>query len=73
MANLLGDLWQNGEPRWDRALAVPGVHLHLYGKTKSKPKRKMGHLTATGSTAQEAKQRVLAARAALTIAQESEI
>jgi 5-(carboxyamino)imidazole ribonucleotide synthase len=70
MANLLGDLWQNGEPRWDRALAVPGVHLHLYGKAKSKPNRKMGHLTATAPTADQARQRVLAARAALTVAHE---
>jgi 5-(carboxyamino)imidazole ribonucleotide synthase len=70
MTNLLGDLWQNGVPRWDRALAVPGVHLHLYGKAQSKPNRKMGHLTATGSTAEDAKQRVLAARAALTVMHE---
>jgi 5-(carboxyamino)imidazole ribonucleotide synthase len=34
----------------DRALAEPGVHLHLYGKGE-RPRRKMGHLTALGATA----------------------
>ncbi len=45
MVNLLGDLWCDGEPRWDRAMAVPGVRLHLYGKREPRPGRKMGHLT----------------------------
>jgi 5-(carboxyamino)imidazole ribonucleotide synthase len=65
IANLLGDLWQHGEPRWDRVLALPDVHLHLYGKSEPRPGRKMGHLTAVASTAAEARARVLAARALL--------
>ena len=65
MANLLGDLWQGGEPDWVAALEQ-GVKLHLYGKKKAAPGRKMGHLTAVGGTAGEARGRVLAARAALT-------
>lgn len=65
MANLLGDLWQRGTPRWQRALALPGVHLHLYGKTGPRPGRKMGHLTACADTADEARRVVLAARKAL--------
>jgi 5-(carboxyamino)imidazole ribonucleotide synthase len=65
MANLLGDVWAKGEPRWDRALAVPGVALHLYGKQEPKPGRKMGHLTATAETTTEAARRVIAARDAL--------
>ncbi len=67
MANLLGDLWQHDSqpPAWDRALSVPGVNLHLYGKRHAKPGRKMGHLTATGVNAGEARARVLAARGAL--------
>lgn len=65
MANLLGDLWADGEPDWAAALEVPGVSLHLYGKAEARPGRKMGHLTATGSTRDEAEQRVQAARAAL--------
>lgn len=61
MVNLLGDLWQDGPPRWDRALAVPGVRLHLYGKTTARAGRKMGHLTALGPTGAEAHQRAMEA------------
>jgi 5-(carboxyamino)imidazole ribonucleotide synthase len=66
MANLLGDLWSHGPPRFDRALADPGVKLHLYGKLAARPGRKMGHLTCVAATAEEARARVLTARAALT-------
>jgi 5-(carboxyamino)imidazole ribonucleotide synthase len=66
MANLLGDLWQDGEPRWQDALARPGVRLHLYGKRDAKPGRKMGHLTALADTPDEAAALVRDARAALT-------
>jgi 5-(carboxyamino)imidazole ribonucleotide synthase len=45
MVNLLGDLWANGEPRWEAALAHPGAHLHLYGKREARIGRKMGHVT----------------------------
>jgi 5-(carboxyamino)imidazole ribonucleotide synthase len=65
MANILGDVWQHGEPDWAGALEIPGVHLHLYGKREPRPRRKMGHLTATASTAEEAIERVTRARAAL--------
>ena len=65
MANLLGDLWQNGEPDWAAALAVPGVKVHLYGKKEPRPGRKMGHLTAVAASADEAEGLVLRARAAL--------
>jgi 5-(carboxyamino)imidazole ribonucleotide synthase len=65
MANLLGDVWQNGEPRWSAALALPYVKLHLYGKAEPRPGRKMGHLTALGDTPEMARERVIAARAAL--------
>ncbi len=65
MANLLGDLWAGGVPDWDAALAMPDVKLHLYGKATPRPGRKMGHLTALASTPQEARARVLEARAAL--------
>ncbi|HSB60823.1 MAG TPA: 5-(carboxyamino)imidazole ribonucleotide synthase [Vicinamibacteria bacterium] len=66
MANLLGDLWEAGEPDWPAALAFPEVKLHLYGKTEPRPGRKMGHLTALAGSADEARRRVLAAREALT-------
>jgi 5-(carboxyamino)imidazole ribonucleotide synthase len=65
MANLLGDLWQGGEPNWAAALAVHGVRLHLYGKHHPRPRRKMGHLTALASTAESAIAAVTKARAAL--------
>jgi len=66
MANLLGDLWSSGEPRWAAALAEPAVKLHLYGKSEARPGRKMGHLTALAASREDAKSVVLRARAALT-------
>jgi 5-(carboxyamino)imidazole ribonucleotide synthase len=66
MANLLGDLWQQGEPLWRAAAAFPNVKLHLYGKTDARPGRKMGHLTALAPTPEEAARSALAARRALT-------
>ena len=62
MANLLGDCWADGEPDWAAALGVPGVSLHLYGKSEPRPGRKMGHLTALGTTAEEAIARVTRGR-----------
>jgi len=62
MTNLLGDLWREGAPDWAAALAVPGVALHLYGKDRALPGRKMGHLTAVARTTGEARERVLRAR-----------
>ncbi len=50
MLNLLGDIWAAGTPKWAEVLALPGTHLHLYGKTDARPGRKMGHLTVTGPT-----------------------
>ena len=66
MANLLGDVWSNGEPQWEAALAMPEVKLHLYGKSEPRAGRKMGHLTATASTAPLAEQLVRKARARLS-------
>ena len=66
MANLLGDLWASGEPDWAEACSFPEVKLHLYGKSEPRPGRKMGHLTALGATAAQARERVLAARLSLT-------
>jgi 5-(carboxyamino)imidazole ribonucleotide synthase len=65
MANLLGDAWEPREPAWARALALPDVKLHLYGKLVPRPGRKMGHLTALGATPAEARARVLEARSLL--------
>lgn len=66
MVNLLGDLWTKGEPVWQRALVLPDVKLHLYGKAEARPGRKMGHLTALARTPAEARDLALTARRALT-------
>jgi 5-(carboxyamino)imidazole ribonucleotide synthase len=65
IVNLLGDVWAEGEPRFDRALEVDGVRLHLYEKHTARPGRKMGHLSAIGDTPEDAVQRVLKAKARL--------
>jgi 5-(carboxyamino)imidazole ribonucleotide synthase len=61
MLNLLGDLWFDdvgdeieAGPDWPVVLELPGVHLHLYGKAHARPGRKMGHLTVTAATPDEA-------------------
>ncbi|HJX00326.1 MAG TPA: ATP-grasp domain-containing protein, partial [Terriglobales bacterium] len=66
ISNLLGDVWLGARPpAFDRALAIPGVRLHLYEKSVPRPGRKMGHLSAVGDTVQQSVDRVLQARAAL--------
>jgi 5-(carboxyamino)imidazole ribonucleotide synthase len=65
IANLLGDLWLDHPPHFDRALAIPGVRVHLYEKHQPRKGRKMGHLSAVGATPQEAVERVLEAQARL--------
>lgn len=75
MVNLLGDLWFNANgvraqaseqpvsPPWAQVLALPGTHLHLYGKLSARPGRKMGHLNITAPTVAQAREtaaRVLA-------------
>ncbi len=66
MANLLGDLWEPGEPHWDRVLANERLRLHLYGKSEARPGRKMGHLTALADTAGAAANLARRARASLS-------
>jgi 5-(carboxyamino)imidazole ribonucleotide synthase len=66
MANLLGDLWVNGDPDWAAALAIPGVKLHLYGKDEPRTGRKMGHLTAIADSVDTAVEKAIAARDMLT-------
>ena len=62
MANLLGDVWQDGAPKWPAALEDPAVKLHLYGKADARIGRKMGHLTATAASTGEAVDKVVHAR-----------
>ena len=71
IVNLLGDLWLDDEgnqrvPRFDLALAVPGVRLHLYEKHTARKGRKMGHLSAVGVNSDEAVARVMEAEKRLT-------
>ena len=64
IVNLLGDVWleaAGGKPNFAAALAVPGVRMHLYEKREARAGRKMGHLSATGRTGDEALERVLEA------------
>ena len=81
MLNLLGDLWQelgsdpdlrsklgsdpNSCPPWDQVLALPGTHLHLYGKLSARKGRKMGHLNITGTTPEAVRATALQACALL--------
>jgi len=73
MLNLLGDLWlRDGDtprgPDWAAVLALPGAHLHLYGKTEARRGRKMGHLTITAADITLARHTALQAAAVLGIA-----
>ena len=72
MVNLLGDLWWRdgvlAEPPWAAVLALPGMHLHLYGKAEPRPGRKMGHLTITAPSATLARVRANAVAGLLGLA-----
>ena len=78
MLNLLGDLWPEDtpvmstskgptSPAWGQVLALPGTHLHLYGKLSARPGRKMGHLNITGATPEAVRATALQAAALLGI------
>lgn len=65
MVNILGNEHSTGSyviKGLRRLLSVPGVKLYVYGKKTSKPGRKLGHITATGSTVEEALMRAANAR-----------
>lgn len=53
MVNLMGELWKEGEPDWDRLGGIPGLTIYLYGKSQARPGRKMGHYTVVGPAAVE--------------------
>jgi 5-(carboxyamino)imidazole ribonucleotide synthase len=70
IANLLGDLWPaTGIPPFDQTLRASGARLHLYGKRSARAGRKMGHVSATAPTPQEAVARAVAGRNVLAMAQ----
>jgi 5-(carboxyamino)imidazole ribonucleotide synthase len=66
MANLLGDLWDDGEPGWSNALAGGNTALHLYGKSAARSGRKMGHVTAWAASPGAARVAAVEARRALS-------
>jgi 5-(carboxyamino)imidazole ribonucleotide synthase len=68
MVNLLGDLWNGGEPDWRRVFDEPRAKLYLYGKPSARPGRKMGHYTVLDADPQKALDAALALRTKLGIA-----
>lgn len=65
MVNLLGDVWQQGEPDWAALFKYPNLKLHLYGKKIARPGRKMGHFNVVAQSLEAALGTALAARAAI--------
>ncbi len=60
MMNILGEPGYTGSSHvygMDKALSLPGVFLHVYGKEISKPLRKMGHITAVADNLNEARRK----------------
>jgi 5-(carboxyamino)imidazole ribonucleotide synthase len=66
MVNLLGDVWQGGQPAWDAVFGCSDAKLHLYGKHEARRGRKMGHYTVLGADADDALAKALAIRAQLS-------
>lgn len=56
MINLLGDVWGNSQPGWDKLLNKPDIKLHLYGKREARAGRKMGHFNVLADTPELAMQ-----------------
>ncbi len=69
MVNLLGYVWETtgGSPDWSAVLEMPRTHLHIYGKSGYRVGRKMGHITVSGDTVEEALALAIAAREAARI------
>ena len=67
MVNILGDVWNGGEPDWRQVLDEPRAKLYLYGKSSARPGRKMGHYTVLDADPAKALESALALRAKLGI------
>ena len=65
MVNLLGDIWRDDEPAWDKLLSEPHAKLHLYGKKEARIGRKMGHFNVLADNADSALQQAVALKDAL--------
>lgn len=72
MVNILGDVWFDAkaamQPAWNEVLAIPGAHLHLYGKAEPRRARKMGHVTVTAESQEDALSKALQVKRVLRIA-----
>lgn len=70
MVNLLGEEGVTGPATYigvEQAMALPGVSVHLYGKPQTRPFRKMGHVTATADTVEDAVALARQARACIRV------
>ena len=67
MTNLLGDIWEDGEPQWQHVLNESQAHLHLYGKKNARPGRKMGHINCLAGDVEQALKTTARIRGALSI------
>jgi len=70
MVNLLGEEGHTGPVTYEgleEALQIPGVYVHLYGKTDTKPFRKMGHVTITAATADEARDKAMRVKSSIKV------
>jgi 5-(carboxyamino)imidazole ribonucleotide synthase len=65
MLNLLGDLWREGPPDWSSVFSHASARLHLYGKKRASPGRKMGHVLVVDRDFDRASQTVVAIEAEL--------
>jgi 5-(carboxyamino)imidazole ribonucleotide synthase len=70
MINLLGAEGHEGPVYYkgiEDVMAMSGVHVHIYGKSHTKPFRKMGHVTTTGATIEEALVKARRVQSALVV------
>lgn len=68
MVNILGT--RDGEPEptgINEALEIPGLSIHMYGKSPTRVDRKMGHFTITGKSVRDTTRRAEAARKMISI------
>ena len=76
MVNILGPQGFSGSyaiKGLNSLFMVPGIKLYLYGKKSTKPRRKLGHITATGKSRDQALQRASKARKAISVVRGSSV
>jgi 5-(carboxyamino)imidazole ribonucleotide synthase len=73
MVNLIGEKNYDGPVIYksmNEILEMEEVHIHLYGKKFTRPFRKMGHVTITGNTIDEAKEKAVQVKKILKVISE---